>query len=668
MPHILGIDLGTTNSCMATLEHGTPRVLENAEGGRTTPSVVAFRDSGERAVGAPARRQAVANPERTIFSIKRFMGRKLSEVSSEQQAVPYSVIAGNNEAVRVLVEGEELAPEQISAQILAKLKADAEAYLGEEVTDSVITVPAYFNDAQRNATKDAATIAGLNVLRIINEPTAAALAYGFNQEEDEEKTLLVFDLGGGTFDVSVMEIADKVFEVKATKGDNHLGGNDFDKLIVDWVAQSFQKEHDIDLAQDPVALQRLYEAAEKAKIELSSASDTDISLPFITSNENGALHLEVKLTRSHYIELAAELLARLEGPTRQAIADAGLTAESLDAVLLVGGMTRMPAIAEVVKNITGKDPLRGVNPDEAVAIGAALQAGVQTGEINDVLLLDVIPLSLGIETKGGIFTKLVEANTTIPMSITESFTTAEDNQPSVEVHVLQGEREMAHANRSLGRVVLLGIPPARAGTPQIEVTFKISTDGILSVTAHDLGTNMQKETTIKESTGLSSDEVDRMRMEASQYADEDRAQRQFAEMRNRTETLRDSARRTLREHGDKMSREDREAVESAVVSLDSVLSDAATDITALEQVQEMLTATMDRFAAKLYSTPTTPHRPEDADGEQPEVELAYVADEEEFEYDYDENYDDAPAPNLYEEDVESDDATVVEADSDSDNA
>jgi molecular chaperone DnaK len=602
MPPILGIDLGTTNSCLATLEHGQPRVLENAEGARTTPSVVAFLDDDEKLVGAAAHRQAVTNPERTIFSIKRFMGRRLQEVSAEQQTVPYHLVADENDAVRVLVDGVEYAPEQLSAAVLSKLKVDAEAYYGHAVADAVITVPAYFNDAQRQATKDAAAIAGLNVLRIINEPTAAALAYGFAQEQGDEKTILVFDLGGGTFDVSVLEIGDGVYEVQATKGDNHLGGNDFDKLIVDWLIDDFEAVNHFDLASDAVALQRLYEAAEKAKIELSTALRSHISLPFIAAVAAGPLHLDVVLTRAELNKICAQLLARLEEPVRKAIADAkSKGTDEIDHVLLVGGMTRMPAIQEAVKEITDIEPLRGVNPDEAVAIGAALQAGVLVGEVEEVLLLDVIPLALGIETRGGIFTKLIPANTTIPKRITEIFTTAEDNQPSVEVHVLQGERDMAVSNRSLGRVVLLGIPPASAGTPQIEVTFDVNSDGILSVQARDLGTGAQKETTIKESTGLDSDEVDRMRSEAEQFVEADRAAREYAETRNRAELLRDQGRRTLRAHAEDMDADDTAAIVAAMTDLEAVLDNEAADIPMLVSAFAALEATLQAFAEKLYS-------------------------------------------------------------------
>src|ERR687884_1446822 len=481
MAKTIGIDLGTTNSCMAVLEGGEPTVIPNREGGRTTPSVVAFTQGGERLVGVPAKRQQVTNPENTVFSIKRFMGRKFGEVSEEMTIVPYKVVAGPNNDVRVEAAGKQYSPPEISAMILQKLKSDAEDYLGETVTEAVITVPAYFNDSQRQATKDAGKIAGLDVKRIINEPTAAALAYGLDKETDQ--TILVFDLGGGTFDVSILELGDGVFEVKATAGDNHLGGDNFDKAIVDWLVKEFKASQGIDLSQDKMALQRLFEAAEKAKVELSTTQETQINLPFITADQSGPKHLDMRLTRSKLNELTADLLDRTVGPTKQAMKDAGVTSNDIDHVVLVGGMTRMPAVQEKVKELTGKDPHRGVNPDEVVAVGAAIQAGVLAGEVKDVLLLDVTPLSLGIETKGGVMTKLIERNTTIPTRKSEVFSTAEDNQPSVEIHVLQGEREMATYNKSLGKFQLTGIPPAPRGIPQIEVAFDIDANGIINVSA-----------------------------------------------------------------------------------------------------------------------------------------------------------------------------------------
>ncbi|MGH2958495.1 MAG: molecular chaperone DnaK, partial [Solirubrobacterales bacterium] len=530
MAKTIGIDLGTTNSAMAVLEGGEPTVIENAEGGRTTPSVVAFASSGERLVGTLAKRQAVTNPENTIFSIKRFMGRKEAEVKEEESMVPYQVVRGDNGDVRIDIGDKQLTPPEISAMLLQKLKTDAEAYLGETVDSAVITVPAYFNDDQRQATKDAGKIAGLEVKRIINEPTAAALAYGLDKEEDQ--TILVFDLGGGTFDVSVLEIADGVFEVKSTAGDNHLGGDNFDKAIVDYLVGEFKKDNALDLAADKMALQRLYEAAEKAKIELSSTQETQINLPFITADAAGPKHLDVRLTRSKLAELTGDLIDRTVGPVRQALDDADA---KIDHVVLVGGMTRMPAVREKVKELTGKDPHQGVNPDEVVAVGAAIQAGVLAGDVKDVLLLDVTPLTLGIETKGGVMTKLIERNTTIPTRKSEVFSTADDNQPSVEIHVLQGEREMASGNKSLGKFQLTGIPPAPRGIPQIEVAFDIDANGILNVTAKDLGTGTEQKIEIKSGSGLSDEEIGKMVADAAAHADEDAAAKDLAEARNEGE-------------------------------------------------------------------------------------------------------------------------------------
>ncbi len=550
MGKTIGIDLGTTNSCMAVLEGGEPTVVENAEGARTTPSVVAFTEGGERLVGAPAKRQAVTNPENTVFSIKRFMGRKEAEVKEEETIVPFEVIRGKNGDARVKAGGKEYAPPEISAMILQKLKADAEAYLNDTVDSAVITVPAYFNDDQRQATKDAGKVAGLEVKRIINEPTAASLAYGLDKEGTTDETILVFDLGGGTFDVSVLEIGDGVFEVKATAGDNHLGGDNFDKAIVDWLVAEFKAAEGVDLSQDKMALQRLYQEAEKAKAELSSAQETQINLPFITAVDSVPKHLNQRLTRAKLNELCSALLARVEGPTKNVMKDAGVTGDSINHVVLVGGMTRMPAVQEKVKQLTGKDPHRGVNPDEVVAVGAAIQAGVLAGDVKDVLLLDVTPLTLGIETKGGVMTKLIERNTTIPTRKSEVFSTAEDNQTSVEVHVLQGEREMATYNKSLGKFQLTGIPPAPRGVPQVEVGFDIDANGILNVSAKDLGTGKEQKIEIKAGSGLAEDEVERMVKDAEAHAEDDRRQRELVEARNNGENAAYQAEKQLEELGD----------------------------------------------------------------------------------------------------------------------
>ncbi len=587
MSKAIGIDLGTTNSCMAVLEGGEPTVIANAEGGRTTPSVVAFTNDGERLVGAPAKRQAITNPERTIFSIKRFLGRKLSEVSEEMTIVPYEVVSGENGDARVHVDDENMAPPEISAMILQKLKADAEAYLGEEVTDAVVTVPAYFNNAQREATKDAGKIAGLNVLRIINEPTAASLAYGL--EKDEDQTILIWDLGGGTFDVSILELGDGVFEVKATNGDNHLGGDNFDKAIVDWMVAEFLREQGIDLAKDRMALQRLYEAAEKAKIELSSTASTQINLPFVTATQDGPKHLDLQLSRAKLNELCHELLERTVGPTKQALSDAGMSPDAISQVVLVGGMTRMPAVVDKVKELTGKEPHKGVNPDEVVAVGAAIQAGVLRGEVKDILLLDVTPLSLGIETKGAVFTQLIERNTTIPSKKSEVFTTAEDNQPSVEVHVLQGESEMAAFNKTLGKFQLVGIPPAPRGMPQVEVTFDIDANGIINVSAKDLGTGNEQQIRIEGGSGLSEDEVTEMVSEAEAHADEARKLRETADARNNAETVVYTTEKTLSEHRDAVDPETAKTIEDKVEELKALLD--GDDATAIkDKTQEVVEA------------------------------------------------------------------------------
>ena len=609
MGKTIGIDLGTTNSCVAVFEGGEPSVLENSEGGRTTPSVVAFTEDGDRLVGTVAKRQAVMNPENTIFSIKRFMGRKEAEVKEEETIVPYKVEAGPGGDVRVDVRGKQYSPPEISAMILQKLKSDAEAKLGETVDSAVITVPAYFNDDQRQATKDAGKIAGLDVKRIINEPTAAALAYGIDKSA-EDQNVLVFDLGGGTFDVSILEIGDGVFKVLATAGDNHLGGDNWDKAIVEWMVSEFKKDQGVDLSQDKNSLQRLYEQAEKAKIELSSTQETQISIPFITAVDNQPRHLEMRLSRAKLAELTSDLLERVVAPVKQAMSDA--SASEIDHVVLVGGMTRMPTVQEKVKELTGKDPHQGVNPDEVVAIGAAIQAGVLSDDVKDVLLLDVTPLTLGIETKGGVMTKLIERNTTIPSRKAETFSTAQDNQPEVEIHVLQGEREMAAYNKSLGKFQLAGIPPAPRGMPQIEVAFDIDANGILSVSAKDLGTGKEQKIEIKGGSGLDEAEVEQMIKDAESHADEDRKQRELAEARNVAENAAYTAEKQITDLGDQLSDDEKSGIESQITAIRESLDSA--DAADLNAKTEALQTTFHSISERIYQSAAAEGAQNGADG------------------------------------------------------
>ncbi len=598
MSKIIGIDLGTTNSVVAVMEGGEPVVIANQEGGRTTPSVVAFTKGGERLVGQVAKRQAVTNAENTVYSIKRFMGRRHDEVNEEMKMVPYKVTRSSNNDARIEITGKEYSPPEVSAMILQKLKSAAEDYLGQKVDKAVITVPAYFNDSQRQATKDAGRIAGLEVLRIINEPTAAALAYGLDKKKDE--TIAVYDFGGGTFDISILEVGEGVVEVKATNGDTHLGGDNLDQRIIDWIIDEFRKDQGIDLSKDKMALQRLKEAAEKAKMELSTLQETEITLPFVTADATGPKHLNLKLTRAKFEALVDDLLQRSIGPCKQALSDAGVKPSDIDEVVLVGGTTRVPKVQQIVRDLFAKEPHRGVNPDEVVAVGAAVQAGVLGGEVKDVLLLDVTPLSLGIETLGGVFTKLIERNTTIPTRKSEIFSTAADNQTSVEIHVLQGERPMARDNRTLGKFHLVGIPPAPRGVPQVEVTFDIDANGIVNVSAKDLGTGKEQKITITSSSGLSKDDINKMVREAESHSDEDKRKREEIEARNRADSLVYQTEKMLRDHRDKLSESDAKSVEAAIADCKKALE--GSDIASINRAADALTQASHKVAEAMYKS------------------------------------------------------------------
>jgi len=634
---IIGIDLGTTNSVVAVMEGGEPKVIPNADGARITPSVVAFTDRGERLVGVQAKRQAITNPMRTIYSIKRFMGRRHNEVAEEEKIVPYKIVGGPEELVKVEVDGKDYTPPEISAMILRNLVEAAEDYLGEKVTAAVITVPAYFNDSQRQATKDAGEIAGLEVKRIINEPTAASLAYGLDKKKNEK--IAVFDLGGGTFDISILDVGDGVFEVLATNGDTHLGGDDFDQVLIDYIADEFKKEQGIDLRTDQMALQRLKEAAEKAKCELSTTLQTDVNLPFITADASGPKHLHMTLTRAKVEQLVEHLVERTRKPCEQALADAKLKPEDIDEVILVGGATRMPCVQAMVKEIFGKDPHKGINPDEVVALGAAIQGGVLAGEVEDVLLLDVTPLSLGIETLGGVFTKLIERNTTIPTQKKEIFSTASDNQTAVDIHVLQGERPMARDNRTLGRFQLAGIPPAPRGVPQIEVTFDIDANGILNVSAKDLGTGKEQSIVIKSSSGLSRDEIERMKQEAEEHAEEDRRNRELVEEKNRAEQLVYTVRKTLKEHGDKITEDDRKKIEEACERCEKT-RESSDDISEIRRAIEDVEQSMHALSQALYEE-AAKQQAASQQAEQTTTETEAKKDEEVIDADFEVKDDDA---------------------------